>query len=204
MASTPAAPPSAPVLGLLLAGGAGRRAGGADKGLLPFGATTLAGAAAARLRPQVDRLLVACNRNQADYRALADGIVCDRRPPYQGPLAGVEAVLPGLPGGWLLALAPCDVPGLPADLVLRLRAALPGSRRAVAWARAAGRDHYLCALLTRDAAQEVTAYLDTGGRSVRGWYGTLAGRAVDFAGPGSDFGNYNTGTADGPPGSGIS
>ncbi|HBO14341.1 MAG TPA: molybdenum cofactor guanylyltransferase MobA, partial [Halieaceae bacterium] len=44
MASTPAAPPSAPVLGLLFAGGAGRRAGGADKGLLLFGATTLAGA----------------------------------------------------------------------------------------------------------------------------------------------------------------
>jgi len=203
MASTPAATSSAPVLGLLLAGGAGRRAGGADKGLLPFGATTLAGAAAGRLRPQVDRLLVACNRNHADYSALADGIVCDRRPPYQGPLAGVEAVLPALPGSWLLALAPCDVPGLPDDLVLRLRAALPGSGRAVSCARAGGRDHYLCALLTLDAAQEVTAYLDAGGRSVRGWYGTLVGRAVDFAGPGSDFGNYNTGTADGPEGSGI-
>jgi molybdopterin-guanine dinucleotide biosynthesis protein A len=204
MPSTPAAPPSAPVLGLLLAGGAGRRAGGADKGLLPFGATTLAGAAAARLRPQVDRLLVACNRNHADYSALADGIVCDRRPPYQGPLAGVEAVLPALPEGWLLALAPCDVPRLPADLIARLRAALAGRECTVAWARAHGRDHYLCALLTGSAARGVTAYLDAGGRSVRGWYETLAGGAVDFTGPASDFGNYNTGAADGPPGRGIS
>ncbi len=204
MSSTPVVTPSAPVLGLLLAGGAGRRAGGADKGLLPFGATTLAGATAGRLRPQVDRLLVACNRNQADYSALADGVVCDRRPPYQGPLAGVEAVLPALPEGWLLALAPGDVPRLPADLVARLRAALPDGDRAVAWARAEGRDHYLCALLTRTAALAVTAYLDAGGRSVRGWYETLAGQAVACPGPGDAFANYNTGTASGPRGPGLS
>jgi molybdopterin-guanine dinucleotide biosynthesis protein A len=200
----PPSPGSKPILGLLLAGGAGRRAGGADKGLLPFGATTLAGAAAERLRPQVDRLLVACNRHPAAYRALADGIVRDRRPPYQGPLAGVEAALPALPEGWLLALAPCDVPRLPAGLVDGLRRALPAGDSAVAWARAEDRDHYLCALLTRSAALTVTAYLDGGGRSVRGWYATLAGRAVAFRGLADAFGNYNTGAASAPPGAGLS
>ncbi|MHA7817124.1 MAG: molybdenum cofactor guanylyltransferase MobA [Pseudohaliea sp.] len=198
------APPSPPVLGLLLAGGAGRRAGGVDKGLLPFGPTTLAAAAAGRLRPQVEQLLVACNRHPEDYAALGDGIVRDRRPPYQGPLAGVEAVLPALREGWLLALAPCDVPGLPADLVARLRAALPACDRAVAWARADGRDHYLCALLTRSAALGVTSYLEAGGRSVRGWYATLSGQAVAFPGPGSAFANYNTGAASIPPGTRVS
>ena len=195
---------AAPILGLLLAGGAGRRAGGADKGLLPFGTTTLAGAAAAGLRPQVDRLLVACNRHAQAYAALADGIVRDRRPLYQGPLAGVEAALPALPEGWLLALGPCDVPCPPADLVAGLRGALPAGENAVAWARAGGRDHYLCALLTRTAALTVTAYLDGGGRSVKGWYATLTGRAVAFPGQDEAFENLNTGAASGPPGGGIS
>lgn len=204
MAPPAAASRPAPVLGLLLAGGAGRRAGGADKGLLPFGTTTLAGAAAGRLRPQVDRLLVACNRHAGAYAALADGIVRDRRPPYQGPLAGVEAALPALPEGWLLALAPCDVPCPPADLVAELRGGLPADEHAVAWARADGRDHYLCALLTRTAALTVTAYLDSGERSVRGWYATLTGRAVTVEGPDCAFANFNTGAATGPPGSAIS
>jgi molybdopterin-guanine dinucleotide biosynthesis protein A len=204
MPLSPPAPRPAPVLGLLLAGGAGRRAGGADKGLLPFGTTTFAGAAAGRLRPQVDRLLVACNRHGETYAALADGIVRDRRPPYQGPLAGVEAALPALPEGWLLALAPCDVPCPPADLIAGLRGALPSRENAVAWARAGGRDHYLCALLTRTAALTVTAYLNDGGRSVKGWYATLPGRAVCFPGPADAFANYNTGAASAPPGAGLS
>ena len=189
---------SPPVLGLLLAGGAGRRAGGADKGLLPFAGSTLAEAVAGRLRPQVDRLVIACNRHRGSYAALGDAVVQDRRPPYQGPLAGVEAALGELPPGWLIALVPCDVPGLPPDLVGKLRRALLTRGHGVAWARARGRDHYLCALLTAEAADGVGRYLDAGGRSVRGWYAGLAGDAVDFPGGDGAFANYNRGTRDGP------
>ena len=188
-----------PVLGLLLAGGAGRRAGGADKGLLPFAGSTLAAAVAGRLHPQVDRLVIACNRHRDSYAALGDAVVRDRRPPYQGPLAGVEAALGELPPGWLLALAPCDVPGLPPDLVDRLRQALLTRGDSVAWARDGDRDHYLCALLTARAAGSVGRYLDAGGRSVRGWYAALAGGAVDFPGGDGAFANYNRVAPDGIP-----
>jgi len=188
-----------PVLGLLLAGGAGRRAGGADKGLLPHGDSTLAATVAGRLRPQVDRLVIACNRHREAYAALGDAVVQDRRPPYQGPLAGLEAALDTLPPHWLVALAPCDVPGLPPNLVAVLRDALLARGDAVAWARADGRDHYLCALLTAEAAAGVGAYLTGGGRSVRGWYAGLAGAAVDLPGGDGLFANYNRRAGTGPP-----
>ncbi|KGE02865.1 molybdenum cofactor guanylyltransferase MobA [Pseudohaliea rubra] len=193
-----------PVLGLLLAGGAGHRVGGADKGMLPFGTSTLAGTVAARLRPQVDRLLVACNRHATRYAALGDGVVKDRRPLHQGPLAGLEAALAELPPNWLLALAPCDVPALPVDLVATLRGALVARSDAVTWARAGGRDHYLCALLTAEAAHQVGAYLDAGGRSVRGWYDTLAGSAVGFSDEADAFSNYNQGPGSGSRGAVLS
>lgn len=165
-------------LGLMLAGGAGRRVGGVDKGLLPWGTGSLAAAAGARLRPQVSQLLIACNRNFDAYGMLGDRLVRDRRQGFCGPLAGLEAALPFLAGA--LAIAPCDVPGLPRDLVERLATALEGSGADLVYARAGGRDHYLCALLRSEIAPSVTVYLNRGGRSVQGWYQTLAARAVEF------------------------
>jgi hypothetical protein len=51
-----------PVTGLVLAGGEGRRMGGVDKGLLLLGGQPLVARVAARLRPQVDKLLLSANR----------------------------------------------------------------------------------------------------------------------------------------------
>ena len=58
------------ITGLVLAGGRGLRMGGADKGLLPWAGTTLAGQAVARLAPQVAHLAISANRHLEDYQAL--------------------------------------------------------------------------------------------------------------------------------------
>ena len=79
------------ITGLILAGGAGRRVAGRDKGLIEWHGKPLVEHVADRLRPQIGQLIISCNRNVTAYRKLADKIVVDSRRDFQGPLAGLEA-----------------------------------------------------------------------------------------------------------------
>ena len=75
-------------LGIVLAGGAGSRVGGADKGLLPLGGRPLVEHVLERLRPQCDRLLIVANRNLDDYARYAP-VLHDDNEGHAGPLAGL-------------------------------------------------------------------------------------------------------------------
>lgn len=176
--------------GLLLAGGAGRRMDGQDKGLLMLHGRPLAAWVLDALRPQVGPVLLSVNRNQARYRELGVPLITDDLAGFQGPLAGLaSALLPsarppsarpldalppgalmqGLATPWLLVV-PCDAPLVPTDLGQRLARALvanPGS--AIAVARVGTRVHPLHALLATDLGPDLHAYLAGGGRSVMGW-----------------------------------
>ncbi|HNP04562.1 MAG TPA: NTP transferase domain-containing protein, partial [Rhodocyclaceae bacterium] len=65
------------VTGVVLAGGLGRRMGGADKGLLNFGGRPLARQVAERLAAQVDTLFINANRNRDAYAAFGYPVVAD-------------------------------------------------------------------------------------------------------------------------------
>ncbi len=184
---------SALVTGLVLAGGAGRRVQGADKGLIQWRDKPLIAHVLARLAPQVGSVLISCNRNVATYSQLAQ-TVQDTRSDYQGPLAGIESAAPAIKTPFF-AVCACDTPRLPLDLVNRLLTPLlaTDSPHQVAFARDGTRDHYLCAVLRRDLLVSCTAYLDGGGRSVRGWYATLETLAVDFEHAQDAFTNLNHG-----------
>lgn len=180
-----------PPIGLILAGGAGRRIGKRDKGLVAWRGAPLIEHVSDRLRTQVCRVLVSCNRNVQAYAAYADEVIVDRRPGYQGPLAGIESAFSHISGP-LLLVTPCDVPLLPPDLAQRLVAALVASPGAdIAYARCGGRDHYLCAVLHIDAIAQLGEFLDGGGRAVRQWFATRETVAVDFD-DSSAFLNVNT------------
>lgn len=185
-------PTAADVTGLILAGGAGRRTGGRDKGLLPWRGEPLVNHVAARLRPEVRRLLVSCNRNQARYAEIADAVVTDSRGNFQGPLAGIEAAAAAVDTA-LLVVAACDTPLLPGDLVPRLlRRLLDGNRRVdIVYAHDGERDHYLCAALDRRCLATLTAYLDEGGRAVRHWIRLHPHASVDFSDCPEAFRNVN-------------
>ena len=168
----------ADLTGLILAGGAGRRMGGVDKGLVELRGRPLAAWTADRLRPQVGRLWISANRNAKRYACLAERVIADRLDGYQGPLAGIAAALAMIETPWLLT-TPCDTPLLPADLGTRLAAALatdPGADLAVA--AAPDRQHPLHALLPARLAPRLDGYLAADRRSVRGW---LAGLNVAVA-----------------------
>ncbi|HMX17345.1 MAG TPA: molybdenum cofactor guanylyltransferase, partial [Rhodocyclaceae bacterium] len=116
-------PAAAGVTGLVLAGGLGRRMGGADKGLLDYAGRALVAAAIERLRPQVGTLMVNANRNGEAYAAFGFPVLADAVAGFAGPLAGLQAGLAACTTP-LLVTVPCDSPDAPRDLVARLGAAL--------------------------------------------------------------------------------
>lgn len=154
---------------LVLAGGAGTRAGGADKGLLPYRDGTLIDAVIGRIRPQAARIVISCNRHRDSYARRATEVVKDLRPGYPGPLAGIEAGLAAIDSEFVL-LCPCDVPTLPDDIGLTLYRALVAAPGAgAAYVSVGGRDHWLCALLARHLIEAPGPCLDAGEHRVHAW-----------------------------------
>jgi molybdopterin-guanine dinucleotide biosynthesis protein A len=130
-------------VGVVLAGGSGRRLG-RPKGELRVGGRTLADRAAEALRPVCRRVLISVQegaRNPAPRFAP----VADEAPAGRGPLAGIAAAFGAAAGADLLVLA-CDYPRVDAALLgALLRGARPGDAlTAVADSR--GRLHPLVGL----------------------------------------------------------
>ena len=181
------------ITGLILAGGAGRRVDGRDKGLIDWHGRPLAAHVAERLRPQVGRLLISCNRNFPRYREITETTAADSRRDFQGPLAGLEAAAPMISSP-LVVIVACDIPLLPDDLVQRLQAHLykPEYEEArISYAHDGTRGQYLCAAIDRRCLASLTAFLDAGHRAVRHWYQGHRSIAVDFSDQAGAFNNYN-------------
>jgi cyclic pyranopterin phosphate synthase len=141
------------LVGLVLAGGRGRRMG-RPKGSLVHEGGTLASRAAAALARVADEVLVATAPHDPNpapgFPAIEDG-----PPAGRGPLAGIASGFAARPGADLLVLA-CDYPRVETDL-LRALAARAAAIEAdvVLLADGAGRDHPLVAVWRSTAAAAV-------------------------------------------------
>lgn len=181
------APSVRDITGLLLAGGRGRRMGGADKGLLLLDGKPLALHTLRRLRPQVATVLISANRNAAVYQQWAP-VVADADDDLRGPLAGLLAALGACPTEWL-AIAPCDVPALPLDAFERLAGALDGAP--AAFAVPDGQHHSLVCLMHRSLAPALRDTLAAGKPRVDSWFAAVGAVPVRFANAAA-FANLNT------------
>ena len=103
------------LLGAILAGGRASRFG-SDKALAEIAGRPLIGHVADRLLGQCAGLVV-CGREWGGWPALPD-----LPGPGLGPMGGLAAALShaGAHGFQAVLAAPCDMPGLPADLAARL------------------------------------------------------------------------------------
>jgi len=125
---------SGALVGVVLAGGEGRRMGeGVTKPLRLLGGKPMVAHVVDRLKPQVMDLVVVANDPDPAFATLGVPIVADspdiqraarregrRLGPLAGILAGMEWSLRHHPhAGWILT-APADVPFLPLDLTVRL------------------------------------------------------------------------------------
>jgi molybdopterin molybdotransferase len=180
---------------LILAGGRGSRMGHVDKGLQPFGGTTMVQHVLQRLAPQVGSIAINANQNLPAYAAFGAPVWPDETTGFAGPLAGLETGLRHCATPFLVT-APCDSPFLPADLAERLFEALQaqGADVALAVTQEAGmrkQPHPVFCLVKTSLLPLLSQYLREGGRKMDGWYADLKVAEVLF--DDSDaFRNINT------------
>ncbi len=188
-------------LGVVLAGGAGTRVGGADKGLLPLRGRPLIVHTLDVLRSQCDSLLIVANRNLGEYSRFATAIN-DGRAGYAGPLAGIVAALAyaisqrnAEPREWMMTV-PVDCPRPPSDLCERLRSALTEFAKADCSCAHDGCGAQPLFALYRLAQVEsllnsARAALESHA-SVQQWHREIDARAADFSDQSAAFHNLNT------------
>lgn len=177
--------------GVVLAGGLGRRMGGADKGLQLLRDRPLVAWVLERLAPQVDAVFINANRNIERYAGFGYPVLPDEVPDFAGPLAGLHAAL-AVARTPLVVTVPCDSPYLPLDLVARLHAALEREAADLAVARTLEQSHPVFCLARRTLLPHLAAYLAAGGRKVDRWYATLKVSEVAFDDEAAAFENINT------------
>lgn len=159
--------------GVILAGGAGRRMGGQDKGLVSFRGRAMVEWVIDALRPQVSDILIIANRNLADYRAFGHRVESDLRADFPGPLAGLEAALTHAEGDEILC-CPTDAPLLPPAYAERMAGSTP--------AVASWEDHWqpVFCRLPKTVLPRLSAALDAGERGATRWLATLSPRVVEL------------------------
>lgn len=179
-----------PISAILLAGGAGLRMGGEDKGLLKLKDKTLAQWVLARIAPQVDEILISANRNLDTYRSFGYPVVPDKTEGFAGPLAGIARGLLDAKHELILS-APCDTPFLPDDLVARLLAALNADNNDLVVPAIAGAGQHAICLMRRQVGANLAAYLAQGGHKVQEWQAGLRCAQADFTDVAPFFVNLN-------------
>jgi molybdenum cofactor guanylyltransferase len=158
---------SAPLYGLLLAGGRSTRMQ-RDKAGIEYAGQTQLERAMALLEPLVARAFVSVRADQRDdpqrsaYNCIVDYLAeC-------GPIAGIHAALRAHPGAAWLVLA-CDLPFLDAATLQQLIAARAPERVATAFRSSHdGKPEPLCAIWEPRSAASVDAWLAAGQQCPRG------------------------------------
>ena len=173
---------------VILAGGEGRRIGGAKPRRLLAG-RSLIERVLERARSWSPLVAIAVRQNVAIYPPaipiLVDG-------PLQGPIAGLASALDfaRVQAVGAVLTIPCDTPMLPPDLLDRLSPGLARHRAAVP--TSAGRLHPTCALWRADACDELPGYVASGRSSLMGFASVVGHVRIDWsAEPFDPFFNVN-------------
>jgi len=170
-------------IGVVLAGGEGRRFG-EPKGAVVLGGSTLADRAARALKPLCGGVIVSIAKGAAHpapgYPTVEDQV------PGRGPLGGLAAAFASTGQADLLVLA-CDYPAVGTSFLRSLVAAAEGGDDLVFAVDDAGRDHPLVGLWRRTAESAVLAALDEKAFKVQALFPDLAVRRL----PAQVFPNFD-------------
>ncbi|MEW6765018.1 MAG: molybdenum cofactor guanylyltransferase MobA [Pseudomonadota bacterium] len=171
---------SAGITGVILAGGRGTRMGGVEKGLLEWQGRSLIAHLIDDLAPQVDQLVINANRSWDQYRAFGLPVIADD-PRYvgRGPMAGLHAALTFAATDCIVSV-PCDLPGLPHDLVTQLEQAAYGQDVPLVMASTAEQLHPTVALMHASLLGRLQASLDAEELALGRWLRAQDARRADF------------------------
>ena len=198
---------SGAVVGVVLAGGEGRRMGpGALKPLRLLAGRPMVAHVVERLRPQVMDLVIVANDPSPVFRALKAPVIADspdiqraakregrRLGPLAGILAGMEWARKHHPhSGWILT-APADVPFLPLDLTVRLCGLMHVPEPDVLMVRhGKRREHTIAVWSVKLAADLRKAILEEGMRRVETFAQRYVFEELIWPGNAAPFLNVNT------------
>jgi len=173
---------------IILAGGRGSRAGGADKGLLPYKGKPLIEHVIESVSPQVDDIIISANRNIEQYHLYLNKVVRDNDDDYRGPLSGITSCLPHCSHELVLIVA-CDMPALPGDLVQRLLASIGNNAVCIA---TVDNQHQLALLIHKNLVDSLQQQLDKKQLSLISWVQSLPYATTSFDDATEKFANLNT------------
>lgn len=198
---------SGALVGVVLAGGEGRRMGeGVKKPLRLLDGKPMVAHVVERLRPQVMDLVVVANDPDPAFARLNVPVIADppdvrsaaeregrRLGPLAGVLAGMEWALKHHPhAGWILT-APADVPFLPLDLTVRLCGHLHVPEPDVLVVRHGGHREPSLAVWSVKLADDLRrALLEEGVRRVGQFAERHAAAELAWPGDAAPFMNVNT------------
>ena len=175
--------PGAPTMGAaILSGGRASRYGGSPKGLLEIGpGVSIMGNQIKHLRASGLAEMVIVANDAGPYRHLGLPLISDLRSDC-GPLGGVEAALTYYATRCdAVLLLPCDLPGITAREITRLReASIASGAPLVTCVTESSSVQPLCAIVHRGVLPAVSAALDAGRLSVRRLWHQLGALEVPF------------------------
>jgi len=177
---------SLPITGVVLAGGAGRRMGGLDKGFVLWSGEPLV-VHALRFMAGLPQVLISANRSLSRYRALGYEVVTDECADFSGPLMGLRAALRKATQLWTACL-PVDSPCLPADIMARLWAARVAGGIVVGRSPQ-GPEPIVCLVWTA-LLPHLETYLAKGGLRAQDWFRGLPQAWLDLTA--AEAANCNT------------
>ncbi len=162
---------------------------GQDKGWVKHLGKPLVQHAISIISPQVSELVVSINRNESRYREL--GIACsmDEQMEYAGPLMGIWSARKLINTEFIFVM-PCDMPGLPGDVVERLYENIRSHEICVA--RDETRLQPLVFIARTQVIDSIELYLGKTEKSVKGWIKSRDYHAISFPGQQQAFQNINT------------
>ncbi|TPK35306.1 molybdenum cofactor guanylyltransferase MobA [Mesorhizobium sp. B2-5-3] len=185
-------------LGVVLAGGLGRRMGGGDKPTRVIGGRTMLEHVIERLGPQCDGLVLNANGDPVRFARFGLPVVADTIEGYPGPLAGMLAALDWTADNrpdveWVVSAAG-DCPFLPRDLVARLQRARMTEGADLAVAASGGQAHPVIGLWKVALRDELRhALTNEGLRKIDRWTSRYGLATVSWpAEPVDPFFNANT------------
>ena len=172
---------------IILAGGEGKRAGGSDKGLLPYKGRPLIEHVIDTIKFQVDDIIISANRNIDLYERYTNKVINDFSDNYRGPLAGMAACLPHCKHELVLVVA-CDMPALPADLVDRLATDIQNRSICIA---TVDKHHQLAMIIKRNLLESIQQQLNDKQLKLIQWVESVPYATVSFDDMPGAFTNLN-------------
>ena len=177
------------ITAIILAGGQSNRMNGKDKGLMLLAGKPLYQHVIDRIEPQVNFVMINCNRHADLYSSLGYFVFCDDLKGFLGPLSGIYSGLLRSTTDWNLFVS-CDTPFLPEDLIARL-IKFTTTHKAI-YPFDGKNDHPTILLIHKNIIPQLKKYLDNGDRKLMLFLKQINAIAVDFSENPSDFTNINT------------